>query len=78
MKVNPTQLAIISCIICFLVGGAAGYLVRSKARLTPKEFAHQLTRLDSRETGELIAVLERAWGISSTPPTIVSAEQKEK
>ena len=78
MKDNATRLMIITGIICFLVGGVVGYVVRSKAKMTPKEFEHQLSRLDSRETGELVAVLERAWGISSTPPRLVPAEQKEK
>jgi hypothetical protein len=60
MKNNATRLVIISGIICFLFGGVLGYAVRSHAKLTPKEFEHQLSRLSGQETVELVKVLNGA------------------
>lgn len=60
MKDNATRFVFITGIICFLVGGVLGYVVRSKAKLTPKEFEYQLRRLDGRETVEPVKVLDRA------------------
>jgi hypothetical protein len=60
MKDNVTRFMIITGIICFLIGGVLGYVIRSKAKMTPKEFEYQLSRLDGRETAELVKVLDRA------------------
>ena len=60
MKDNATRFVIITGIICFLAGGVLGYGIHSRARLTPKEFEHQLSRLNGRETADLVKVLEHA------------------
>jgi len=60
MKDNATRLALITGIICFLAGGILGYAIRSKAKITPAEFRHQLSRLNGREASELVKVLERS------------------
>jgi hypothetical protein len=67
-------LMIITCTICLFGGGLLGYVLRSRAKMSLQEFEHQLSRLDSRETSELIEVLERAWGLSSTPSRLPPAE----
>ena len=71
---------IIKCIICFLIGGVAGYLIRAQVKMTSKEFVYQLGRLDAKETAEVTKAHERAWGISATPPkaVIIEPDRKEK
>ena len=78
MKDNIARLMLISCIACFLVGGLVGYMARSKIKMTPKQFEDQLSRLDSRETAELVAVLQRAWGISAESPTTITTEKEDE
>jgi hypothetical protein len=59
MKDNATRFVTITGIICFLAGGVLGYGSHSQAKLTPKEFERQLSRLNGRETVELVKVLDR-------------------
>ena len=59
MKDNATRFVMITGIICFLAGGVLGYGIHSRAKLTPKEFEHRLSRLNGRETVELVKVLDR-------------------
>jgi hypothetical protein len=59
MKDNTTRFVMITGIVCFLAGGVMGYGIHSRAKLTPKEFEHRLSRLNGRETVELVKVLDR-------------------
>ena len=59
MKDNATRFVTITGIIFFLAGGVLGYGIHSRAKLTPKEFENRLSRLNGRETVELVKVLDR-------------------
>jgi len=59
MKDYATRLIIVTGIICFLAGGVLGYGIHSRAKLTPKKFEQQLSRLNDREIFELVKVLEK-------------------
>ena len=52
---------IITGIICFLAGGVVEYMLHSKGKMTAREFEQEVSRVNGRETGELVAVLE--WSV---------------
>ncbi|HEX6185210.1 MAG TPA: hypothetical protein VFZ44_15100 [Pyrinomonadaceae bacterium] len=56
------------CIVCFLAGGALGFFVHSRRKLTPERLLHQLDRLDVEELNRMTEVLDRTWDFSAAAP----------